>query len=267
MADDLEPRSADELQLAYAAPVAESTPPMFGPREFFWRAVVAGVANVGAAGTLDGIGYLVLFHDRVAMDWAAVGSLFALFVLSEGLAFGAGTGGGIIAADAIVARVHPKSPRRPAAAVIGATIGGAIAVVIPSAIGTLYFGSKRAPFMGTAAIAIVPVVFVLSASTMIASADARVRDVSPKRSSLIGYSFAAVTPLAALAALVTASLDDDSVPTWARGIADADAGPEIYGLGLFVVGAILGTALGAALGLHVGVTTAVTRWRSPERRP
>jgi hypothetical protein len=263
MADDVDPRSGDELLLAYAAPRAEALPVAFGKRAFFGRAVLACAVCIAAAGAFDGIAYFVAYEDRITMDWPVVATVFVLFILAEGLALGAGTGAGILAADAAVARLLPKAaPRRPFAAIAGATIGGALAVIIPSALGTLYFGSKSAPFVGTVAIAIVPVVAVLLASATIAAADARMFGRHPGRAALFGWALLAAIPLGGLGGLITVSLSSNAVPRWAWKLVDPRTTDEAYALGLSAIGALAGTVLGAALGLHIGVTTAFARWRT-----
>lgn len=245
----------------YDAPKTDADA-VLGPLAVIARALVVGAACGLASGALAGVPYLVAYADKIPLDWSRLALAFTLFAVGTGAAVGVGSATGILLADRIATRLRGAT-----SALFGATIGGALVGTMPGAVGTAYFGRQPAPFVGTAAIAILPFAGVLALSALVADIDRR---ASGHRARLFAHLVDAsvmTIPFAAAGGAVVVFVGDDRIlrmvqrfnmERWVNG--------DDLLLSLAALGAAYGVLLGAALGAHVGGTTALARSRSARRR-
>lgn len=258
--DDHSDRPVDSLG-AYAAPLASiDTQPPRGQTVAF-RAVFGGGTSAVITGVLAGIPYFLAYRGDARIHWGRMVPLFLFFCAGMGALLGLGIALGMLGADRTLARLWPSLERSSRGAIAGAPLGGLVAGVLPGAIGTAYFGSQNAPFMGTAAIAALPFVGVLVASTVIADIDTRAAGLRSRPMLGFGYALLASVPFAVVCGLLVATVDDEMALDMLRsgaGMAHMRS-DEASIVGLARFGGFYGALLGCALGLHAGFTTAITR--------
>jgi hypothetical protein len=274
---------ADDPALrAYVAPGAPPKRVAHGARDMLTRATFSGAACGALVGALDGLPYYVAHHHDVAFDWTVTAIVYEALSVATGAFVGLGTAAGILLGDRLVRRFREDASGQPLTALVGATMGGAILGILPGAVATMYFGSRQAPFFGTAALAVGPLAGILVISALVASADHRrgggdeVR--GPGFGVFLGYALQSLIPLAIVGGALTAYVDDETALRWMRHVAWGMKGPSSsppempppdvrdLAMGLGILGVGLGVALGAMLGLHVGTTTALARWRARHAR-
>jgi len=254
-------RKDDDLHaVAYAVPTApladSSTPHDLTLSAFLSCAVVGGLTSL-----LSGIPYYLELRGVFEIDWPREGGLYFLFGCGIGAAVGAGSMGGMGAARRLVSASRGGLLRALATSV-GATLGVALLGTVPGAIGTAYFGAKHAPFVGVAAIAVVPFVGALATAAFAARSELRSSNVEVSWGFAALCSAFALVPLAAVGIGVAFGVPDDVALGWMRSAATSvGPRPGPFAEGLALVGALGGAVLGAALGLHVGVTTVLARTR------
>jgi hypothetical protein len=245
----------DEPPLEYGSTTDVDAAADIPARILLWRAFVRGGACAFVVGLCEGVAYFVSYKDEIAMDWARVGSLFVVATILLGGTFAVGALGGMIATRRFDSRL---------ATFLGAAAGGALAPSIPGALSSLYFGSRTAPFMGTAAIALGPVACALAIAVAVADIDARSRGETQRVAGLAFRSLVAAIPFVAGAIAVTWAVSDEAALARMRAWATPLENPldsVRYGIGLALVGFFLSIVLGGLLGLHVAATTIVARAR------
>jgi hypothetical protein len=245
----------------YAAPKTASGPAL-GPGAVVARALVAGAACGLASGALAGIPYLLAHVGQFEVDWSRLAVAFTLFSIATGASIGVGTASGMLIADRVGSRLAGA-----ASALIGATLGGALVGTMPGAFGTAYFGRQHTPFVGTAAIAVLPFAGVLALSALVADIDRRAAGDRPRLLPHLIDAFLMTIPFAAAGGALVVFVGDDGVlrmvqrynmDRWVRG--------DDVAWSLALLGSSFGAVLGAALGAHVGGTAALARVRSARSR-
>ncbi len=254
----------DRYLMAYAVPQAASARVTSALLETFPGAFFACALVGGLTSALTGIPYYLEVGDSVAMDWPREGALFFLFGCGIGAAVGAGSMVGMLLMRRLFGTAF-RGPVRVMATVLGATLGVALLGTLPGSIGTAYFGAKPMPFVGLAAISVVPFAGALAAATFAGRAEIRDGNEEVSLSFAVASSVLALVPIAGAGVMLALVVPDAVALAWMRSVAaDFSTGPDYLG-GLGALGAGMGAALGAALGLHVGLTTAIARLRANAR--
>ncbi len=261
---DEPPRSANDDEspfLAYAMPQAESASGRSTALDQLLRTFLASALVGGLTIALTGVPYYLELRHQIVMDWTREGFLFFFFGCGIGAATGAGSIGGML----LVRRWLGSSRGlvRALVTVLGAMLGVAILGTMPGSIGTAYFGAKQAPFVGLAAISVVPFTGALVLAALVARADVRASEERVGWGWCVLSSLLAVVPLAGAGVALALAVPDDVALAWMRaGARDLAPGPEGFAGGLVLLGGGMGAALGAALGLHAGLTTVLVRLRA-----
>lgn len=250
----------DARHLAYAVPAAEGASIRVAPFDEMLRAFLGCTVVGGLTSGVTGVPYFLALRDRVAMDWPREGSLFFLFGCGIGAAVGAGALGGLVAARRVLGE---RGVLAAIVSVIFAMLGVAIVGVVPGAIGTAYFGAKQAPFMGVAAISVVPFSGAVVSAAFVARADARAHERDVGWGFVVVASFVSLVPVALVGVAIALVVPDEVALDVLRSAAkDLARGPDGFSGGLARMGGGIGALLGAALGLHAGLATVLSRARA-----
>ena len=253
------------MQYSWPPPAAVETRDSLGPlvaperaatprSDLAGRAARAGAAGGLVASAIAGVPYYLAVREQAALPWLQIAPLFVAFVIATGALYGAGAAYGM---RAIGAALGPRGPAsRAVISIGGATMGAAIIGVLPGSLGLAYFGSLPYPFVGTATLAMAPIV-----GTSITSWSLAASGGSRGRAALAALGTAAL--FCAIGALGVGTLDDATVVAAFRD-ATASAGHEDSPLGLGLVGLVVGALLGVVLGCQIGATVVLARGRAAD---
>jgi hypothetical protein len=240
-------READEVFAGELEPAGRPRPKSVSAsrlRAACGNGFVAGLFPASVVFTI----YYVANHET-DLPWVQIGSILAVFAPITGISLALFIELLVLAFDRVASWWRPLVVL--ANPVVAGVLGGALAGVVPGAVGVTVFGSYRGPFVGTALIATANIAGAVLVAVPLARRARRARADAGDGESLAIAAATAIATLAlcAAAAVVTPLLVDSSFDR-IRGALEED-GPR--------VGAAAGALAGAVMGLYVGLVIALGR--------
>lgn len=223
------------------------------------RGALTGAAGGAIFGVAAGLLYAASNWDLPDVPWATLGPSFLAYSIAAGALAAGGAAGGVGALDAAMGARHWATP------VPAATLGGALGLALPGAIGGAWFGAMSLPFLGGVGVFAVPVLGAIIVAIALAVQDR----VHAGRGAAIGRASAmaigAALVLGGVIGVAAWRVGDgrllDLLRSGVTALSPADDGraPVDDRAGLAALGTLLGLGLGATLGAYVGVVMSAAR--------